>query len=484
MNQRAIIIGSGLGGLACGLILAKNGYEVTVLEKEAVAGGCLQTFHRAGVSFDTGFHYVGGLAKGQPLYRLFNYFGLMQLPWHRMDARGFDRVILDGEQYLFSGSEFPEKENPFACFSETLASQFPQHRPALDSYARFLDKVGQNTFNSEAMPLFEQSAYRYLDSLSQGNTRLLNVLSGTSAKMELCAETLPLYTFAQINSSYIQSAWRLRGDSSLITGSLVQQIRTLGGRVLTGCPVTGLVEKNRNVTAVTIKGGETFPADVVVSAVHPAATMQLLAPDSAVRRSFRRRIVSLPNTAGIFTVHLALKPETVPYLNHNLFVHSTRGRSVWEQPGLMISCKVPEDGGSWAKSMDILCTLPWKEMAPWAYCHTGRRGASYLEFKERKAQECIDRAVGAVPSLRGGIERYYTTTPLSYRDYTGTPEGSAYGIRKDYNHTLSTVLAPRTPLGNLYLTGQSLNLHGVLGVSITALLTCSEILPSTVELPY
>ena len=62
----AIVIGSGLGGLECGVILARHGFEVTVLEQERQIGGSLQTFVRKGSdgkthSFDTGFHYVGGL---------------------------------------------------------------------------------------------------------------------------------------------------------------------------------------------------------------------------------------------------------------------------------------------------------------------------------------------------------------------------------------------------------------------------------------
>ena len=41
---------------------------------------------------------------------------------------------------------------------------------------------------------------------------------------------------------------------------------------------------------------------------------------------------------------------------------------------------------------------------------------------------------------------------------------------------MTTMLTPRTPVPNLLLTGQNLNLHGILGVSMTAFLTCSEIL--------
>ena len=50
----AIIVGSGLGGLASGTILAKEGYKVCVLEKNKQIGGMLQIFVREKVIFDTG----------------------------------------------------------------------------------------------------------------------------------------------------------------------------------------------------------------------------------------------------------------------------------------------------------------------------------------------------------------------------------------------------------------------------------------------
>ena len=56
-KQKVIIIGSGLGGLSSGVILAKNGYDVTVLEQGIQVGGCLQCFTRCGAKFETGMHF-------------------------------------------------------------------------------------------------------------------------------------------------------------------------------------------------------------------------------------------------------------------------------------------------------------------------------------------------------------------------------------------------------------------------------------------
>ena len=109
-----------------------------------------------------------------------------------------------------------------------------------------------------------------------------------------------------------------------------------------------------------------------------------------------------------------------------------------------------------------------------------------LRIAQAQMPVCTDRkalsellktlAEQAVPGLRDSVEHLYTSTPLTYRDYTGTPQGSAYGVRKDCNNPLGTQLSVRTPIDNLLLTGQSLMLHGVHGVTMTALFTCAALL--------
>ena len=56
-KQRVIIIGSGMGGLSCGVILAKNGYEVTVLESEKDIGGMAVSFDFDGIDIERFYHF-------------------------------------------------------------------------------------------------------------------------------------------------------------------------------------------------------------------------------------------------------------------------------------------------------------------------------------------------------------------------------------------------------------------------------------------
>ncbi|KAG1647285.1 hypothetical protein GQR58_030716 [Nymphon striatum] len=61
-------------------------------------------------------------------------------------------------------------------------------------------------------------------------------------------------------------------------------------------------------------------------------------------------------------------------------------------------------------------------------------------------------------------------------DYIGCNQGSMYGYVKDANSPLMSFISPRTKIANLYFTGQGLNMHGILGVTISGVVTCSEIL--------
>src|SRR5689334_1866227 len=100
-----IIIGSGMGGLVCGDILSREGYRVCILEKNKQIGGSLQTYARDKVVFDSGVHYIGALEKGQNLYQVFTYLGLMnKLKLRKMDENGFDKIVIEGEdkEYVFA----------------------------------------------------------------------------------------------------------------------------------------------------------------------------------------------------------------------------------------------------------------------------------------------------------------------------------------------------------------------------------------------
>ena len=476
-----IIIGSGLGGLECAFILAKNGMNVCVLEQDVQTGGCLRTFRRGNMLFDTGFHYVGGLDEGQSLHPFFRYFGLLDLPWRRLDADGFDEVVIGDQSFLMA--------NGHERFADTLAQTFPRQHQNLKNYTAFLKKVGAHLWDAFTpqhkdelftTSLFNRSAYEFLNA-TVDDPLLRKVLSGASLKMELNADKLPLYVFAQINNSFIESAWRLKGGGGQIAEKLSQQIQAMGGVVRTRSKVTRMVEQNGRIAIVEVNGEELLSARWVISNTHPAYTLSLIEETKLLRRIYRKRIAALPNTFGMFTANIRLKPHSLPYKNKNIFIHR-QNADLWryqqDNPlsNVLVSYYVPETNETHAPAIDLITPMCWSEVESWKDRPAGHRGEDYVAMKAAKTEDCIDLVSNKIPDLRNCIDKVFSSTPLSYYSYTNTVEGSAYGIQKDYTQPMYTILTPRTPIPNLLLTGQSLNLHGILGVSITSVFTCAGIL--------
>lgn len=480
MKYDVVIIGGGLGGLECGYILSRAGKSVLLLEAGAKVGGCLSSYKRHGLSFDTGFHYVGGLGEGQSLYPVFKYLGLLRLPWRQLDAN-FDRVTIGNRTFAFAQG--------YDTFVDTLAANFPAERAALDRYVGMLEQVGCHQFDAlnprnmnqpVSFKLFETGAYRYLKDTFH-DPLLIDILSGTSLKMELRKESLPLFVFAHGNSSFIESSWRLKGEGSLIVDSLAGDIRKHGGEIICNAEVQELVEENGKLVYAVCSNGESYEGDIFISDAHPSVTCSLLKESSRIRKVYRNRIACLENTFGMFTASLRIKPRTLRYFNWNQYVYTRRdlwslypGNGLVE--GMLISCRVPEDESGYTRQVDLLTPMAWERCSQWNDTRIGCRGDDYRSMKEWVAEECITLAGHFIPGLCDMIDGYYTSTPLTYRDYTHTPKGSAYGIRKDFNSPVTTLLSPRTPVSNLLLTGQNLMLHGVHGVTMTAFLTCAEIL--------
>lgn len=490
MKYDVIIVGSGLGGLQCGLILAKKGKKCLILERQVQPGGCMQSYKRQGEWLDTGMHYVGGLGLGNCLYAPFKYLGLMDLPWLRLDPTGFDRVTIGDRDFRYAeGHE---------AFIETLSREFPQEREALKKYCGIMQEVGGHLYDSIlprdevdffTQSLFASSTYDYLQETFHDQL-LINVLSGSSLKMELAKDTLPLYNFAQANNSFIQSSWRLKGDGNLIVNRLLDQYKSMGGEIICNAEVEELIEKEGFLVAARCKNGEVYEGDAFISNAHPAVTVDLVKESTKMKKVYKNRIHRLENTYGMYTVSLVLKPGQLKYFNWNQYIY--KQPNVWtyfleEGPvqGILISCRVPDNAevvngqivnNPDARILDILTPLPWEKIAQWENTTIGHRGEEYKAMKERLCEECIALAERFIPGLHSMVEAHFSSSPLTYRDYTLTPNGSSYGVRKDYHNPMMTLLSAKTPIPNLFLTGQSLTLHGLLGVTMTSLFTVAEII--------
>lgn len=481
--KKCVIIGSGLGGLACGCILSKNGYKVTVLEQGFQIGGCLQTFRRDDAVFETGMHYIGGAEEHQVLRTMMHYMGVdTDIQLSRLDPMGYDVISFRGKHYQFANG----KEH----FVNTLAEQFPKSREELSQYYDLVKRVASSwsihSLNQQVdlntnVEYRTRSVGEVIDSVIS-DPLLRQIVAGTNLLYAGEKDHTPFSTHALITDSYDQSAFRIVGGSSKVADSLAASIRKLGGEVLTKCKV-GRIECNETqATAVITTDGERFPADLVISSIHPASTMQLI-ESNLIRPVYRHRINHIRNTTSVFTVYLKFRKDSVRYMNHNLYYY--RGDSVWDCENyddttwpkcLLYMHACHEEHPEYAQTGEIMTYMSMEEVSQWRNTHVGHRGEDYEAFKQRKAEAVIRALEQEVPGLCDNIEQFYTSTPLTYVDYTGTPEGAMYGMLKDVNDLGSISINSKTRIPNLLLTGQSITLHGMMGTMAGSLVTCAEVL--------
>ena len=476
-----IIIGSGLGGLTCGYILSKNGYKVAIFEQGAQLGGCLQTFMRKGVKFETGVHYIGSTGEGQTLHQFFKYLSLFQnIKLSPLDTAGFDVISFQNERYKYATG--------YENFVETLAQKFPTEHKQIKHYANEIEKIAMTSpFRSinSSVDLFEFSSSYATTSVNDfmaqmtSNEVLQNVLTGLIPLYAGVKDKTPLYVHAFINDSNISGACRIMGGSDKIAHSLANSIRLLGGDIFALHKVNKIICDDTKATRIVLDNGAQVEADYFISNTHPYITIDMV-DSHLIRPVYRNRIYQMEQTVAYFTVYLKFKKDSVPYMNHNFYHYA--GNEVWNcenytqqdwPRGYLYMHLCPELPSQYAETGEIITIMRFEEVAQWAGTAVEQRGSAYKEFKQQKAEKLLAQLEREFPGILANIEACYTSTPLTYLNYTGTKNGAAYGMLRNI-HTSRFVHRTRIP--NLFFAGQNTNSHGIMGVIIGSLITCSEFL--------
>ncbi len=477
-----IILGSGIGGLETASILSKKGFKVCVLEKNPQLGGTLQGFQFQSSHFETGMHYLGSLDEGQVLHKIFSYLNIYKrLPLKRMDEDGFDIFNIQGKEYAYAmGLE---------RFRDQLSSYFPHDTQAIRSYTKsILDVVGSNDVyrlhqpvNTSIFdnPYIGMSAHKHIHSLTN-NPTLRQVLSAQNFIYAGEKESAPFYVHALINNYFLQSAYRVVGGSFQIADLLAELIRSNGGEIYTRKEAIDFGVSNGELISVKTRDGDEFFGKQFISNFHPAQTLDLLDP-SLVRKVYSNRIKSIENTISSFSLHLKLKENSFPFLNHNY--QYFKGNDVWKASSYkemnwpdyyFLSTAPDHHSQTYASSASVLTYMKYEEVAHWEQRKLSNTRDNYKLWKQQKSEDLIELLAKRFPEIKSQIVAYDASTPLTFKGYIGNADGSMYGSLRDYRDPLRSYITPKTKIPNLYFTGQNINLHGMLGVSLSTLLTCGE----------
>jgi len=476
-----LVIGSGMGGLTAAVVLAKHGYKVCVLEKNNQYGGNLQTFVRDKTIFDTGVHYIGGLGEGQNMYQYFKYLDILEgLELQKLDENAYDYITFDNDEI-----RYPHAQG-YDNFVKQLLPFFPDERDALEKYCAEMKRVchafplynveKETEYNEEVLNI---NAKQFLDSITN-NEQLKVVLSGSNALYGGNTKT-PFFVHALAVNSYIEGSYRCIKGGSQISKLLVRQLRKYGGDIFKHQEVISCQFDGLEIKSVTTAKGDVFEAQTFISNVDLWATINFVGKEK-FRKAFVNRVQSLKVTPSAFSLYIVFKPNSFPYLNHNYYHFNSpdliwKGddydKDLWPQ-GYMISMGVFEKNQQWAESMTVMTYMNFDEMKPWentknTVANKVERGDDYEAFKQKHCELLLQKIEQKFPNIRDAIQSVHASTPISYRDYIGGLNGNMYGYEKDSENPMKTFISPKTKVPNLLLTGQSVNMHGILGVTIGAI---------------
>ncbi|HVN81927.1 MAG TPA: NAD(P)/FAD-dependent oxidoreductase [Terriglobia bacterium] len=503
----AIVIGSGIGGLATATLLARYGRKrVLVLERHYVAGGFTHAFHRPGYAWDVGVHYIGQVqSASSPLRAAFDNLTDGRLQWSPMPDV-YDRVRIGDREYLFvSGRE---------RFRQQLKSYFPSEADAIDNYLRsvqscirsrtsyFTEKALPGPVAFLAGPLLRVPFLRWArrttaEELAAITTNgdLKAVLTAQWGDYGLPPSESSFAAHATIADHYFEGASYPVGGAPSIAASFAPTIESAGGHIALCAEVSQiLLDRNQRACGVRMQDGREIRAGVVISDAGAWNTFSsLLPPEAPGASSALKELRRLPPSKAHLCLYVGARggAAELGLTGTNLWVHPTPDHdanlSRFERdpcapfPMLFVSSPSAKDPDFERRypghsTLEVITPVPYAWFKDWGDTRWKHRGQDYDEFKENLADRLRQSLEQHVPAVQGKIEIAELSTPLSTRHFMNYQRGEIYGVSASPERYRLRCLTPRTAIRNLYLTGQDVCMLGVAGALMGGVLAASAIL--------
>ncbi len=479
-----IVAGSGISGLTMTLLLAMSGRRVLLLEKGSQLGGSLCRFSRAGIRFDTGFHFTGGLNAGGILADILSMLQMRHLiePLFITD-QAENRFIFES-----SGRSF---EHPVGV--ENVKSRFKDYFPAeaatIDRYFSMIESVCRRTPSMKIMdnliaPPELDEDYVSLDSVLKGltsNSTLRGLLSGYAMCYGVRPDEISFANHCRMVQNFYDSIAFVKGGGDGFINAFKERFKSLAVDVRTTTCIAELADiKGSMVNRFILDSGEEIEADSAILTMHPAEILKLV-PEKSRSRAFAARVNAFEPSAGFFSLFARIRPgcaDPEPELSivslfpddnvNNLLDSSYKGL-----PALvMIKSPEPSAPGI-GRGVCILEPSFGSQVDGWKDSRIGRRPAAYLSYKQERFAAITDHVFKVFPAYRDSLEILDSGSMLTFRDYLNNHDGSAYGIKQKMRQFN---LIGRLPLHNLYAAGQSSLLPGIIGAMMSSLIVGRSIL--------
>ncbi len=488
----AIVIGSGIGGMAAAAVLAKLAKRVLVLERHAIPGGFTQTFKRPGYRWDVGVHIVGEMTDRSFPGRMLGHLTDGRLQWEPVGPIYDEFNFPDGFTI-----QFPDSPQAFRA---TLAESFPDQRQAIDEYLALVKNVARAAgkyLQLRALPRYlaprghkkaAEAVLPHLAATTQdvlasvvADPRLRSVLSAQWGYYGAPPSRSSFAMHALMVQHFIHGAYYPVGTAASIAPALLQTVAEAGGWASVRRPVAEILVRRGRATGVRLDDGSEIAAQQVISAAGAPLTAAMLgdrAPRSwnAAYRSAGPAHVSLYlGFAGADITRLGAERFCQWYYD-TWEVESAN----WEidpakplEKAPVMFCSFPStkdpvhDAGEQQRHTgEAITFVPWESFSNWLGTRWSKRGGGYDDFKQRITDALLEQYLERYPGLGPYVDHVELSTPLSTSHFTGAFRGSIYGLGTEPERFTDGTLVPRTAIRGLYLAGSDAGTPGITGALI------------------
>ncbi|MGC1305677.1 MAG: NAD(P)/FAD-dependent oxidoreductase [Phormidesmis sp.] len=473
-----VIIGSGIGGLCCGALLAHYGKKVTLCESHTLLGGAAHGFERDGHLFDSGPSLYSGLSYSpspNPLRQVLDIID-EDITWANYDTWGcrlpegnfatavganqFCEVLqhLRGEKAVAQWRELQTVMEPLANAAVSLptaAIRFDwgairtagPYAPRLLKHALNTPKLAGPFSRIMNEVITDPFIRNWLD-------MLCFLLSGLPASGTSTAEVA--FMFADWYRPDVQLDYPMGGSAALVE-ALARGITKHGGDIKTGAHVTHINVAAGKATGVQLRSGETILARQVVSNVSVWDTLKLI-PRGAVPQKFVRQRQDMPACESFMHLHLGIDAQGLSEVMEEKLACHYIVVNDWEKgitaPQNLILVSIPS-------VLDPSLAPPGKHTLhiytpsnePYSLWQGLARGSrAYAEQKQARAAGMWQALERIIPDIKSRTTLSLTGTPLTHERYLRRYRGS-YGPAIRAGSALFP--GPKTPIDGLLCCGDS-----------------------------
>lgn len=482
-----IVIGTGMGGLTVGALLAHSGRRVLLLEAHDVPGGYAHTFAIRDYRFCAQVHYIFNCGEGESIHAFLDKIGLAErVSFVRLDVEGFDHVVIDGDR-----TRIP---NGLPKLEARLVRRYPESEKPLREYFRIVGQLGNALDRLDGLPdrltpsVVLRTAYRHrhlirylrwtledlYDHLKMP-PRLRAILAGQCGDYLLPPRDVSLLLHVALVFNYDRGAYYPRRHFFHFVESITDAIRSRPGcAVLFEHEVEHIDVEGKRVVGVVTKNGRRFTARRYVSNVDPRRTADL-ARGSGLERM---RPLDYRYSCGTFTMYLAVRGLDLrdhgfgsfnvwhyPHHDLNRIYDDQLVRHDLSNPWLFMSTPTlhTDEPGLCPPGEQILEIATCCDYTRFARLRRNDRRAYNVAKKELRERilDVVDQRY--VPGLRDHLALRIAGTPVTNERYCWAPQGNAYGAALTPAHVGIHRKPLGTPLENLWMVNATAGFPSVAG---------------------